>query len=318
MQSPLISVIIPTYNYAHFLPAALDSVRIQTFMNWECIVVDDGSTDKTGLVVQDYIRKYADERFRYVHIENSGTSAAKNTGIDLARGRYVQFLDADDLLSADKLSIQYAKIATADCALVFSSAVFFDEANSRKVFSSPYPRGFLAEATLKDEVLLAALVKNNILTISSPLVHKELLEQAGKFPPALKNNEDWLLWFRVALLKPIFIFDGDERSATKIRIHSSSAMRNNHNMYLGEIVVRKAMEDALQQLIGCPHSKALREENLNLLALHQVRSVNWMWGWRAILQRCFLKPAQAPDLMIKGLSRSFARMVRYIIPQNGA
>lgn len=318
MSTPIISVIIPTYNYAGFLPAALDSIRMQTFMDWECIVVDDGSTDESRLVVHDYFRKHADKRFRYVHIENSGTSVAKNTGIDLALGTYVQFLDADDLLALDKLSIQYAMMASRDCALVFSRTVFFDEANSQKEFSGPYPKGFLAASTLKDEGLLAALIKNNILTISSPLVHKELLEQAGKFPPALKNNEDWLLWFKVALLKPIFIFDGDERSATKIRIHPSSAMRNNHNMYLGEIVVRKAMEDALQQLIGCPHSKALREENLNLLALHQVRSVNWMWGWRAIFQRCFLKPAQAPELMIKGLSRSFARMVRYIIPQNGA
>jgi glycosyltransferase involved in cell wall biosynthesis len=318
MSSPMISVIIPTYNYARFLPAALDSIRMQTFMDWECIVVDDGSTDETRLVVHDYFRKHVDKRFRYVHIENSGTSVAKNTGIDLALGTHVQFLDADDLLATEKLSIQYAMMESRDCALVFSRTVFFDEANSQKEFPGPYPKGFLAASTLKDEGLLAALIKNNILTISSPLVHKELLVQAGKFPPALKNNEDWLLWFKVALLKPIFIFDRDERSATKIRIHSSSAMRSNHKMYLGEIVVRKAMDDALQLLKGCLHMQALRAENMNLLALHQVRSVDWLWGWKTILKRCFQNPAQGPALISKGLSKSFARMVRYIIPQNGA
>jgi glycosyltransferase involved in cell wall biosynthesis len=318
MSAPAISVIIPTYNYARYLPAALNSVSEQSFADWECIVVDDGSTDDTKVVVSDFISKHPGQRFRYVYIPNSGTSVAKNTGIDLALGKYIQFLDADDLLSAAKLEVQFAKIASMDCALVFSRAVFFNEAQEQAEFSGPYPKGFLAEASLKDEALLNALIKNNIVTISSPLVHKHLLVKAGKFQMDLKNNEDWLLWFKVALLKPNFIFDGDERSATKIRIHPSSAMRNNYNMYLGEIVVRSAMDNALRNLDGELLQRALVEENMSLLALHQVRSVDWRSGWKAIFQRCITSPVAGAPLLLKGLVRSFVRIVRFIIPQHGA
>src|SRR5690349_21494110 len=87
-----VSVIIPTYNYAHYLPCAIDSVLAQTQPAAEVIVVDDGSTDAT----REVCARYTDPRVRYVHQSNAGLSAARNTGLREARSPLVAFLDADD------------------------------------------------------------------------------------------------------------------------------------------------------------------------------------------------------------------------------
>ncbi|GGC65073.1 hypothetical protein GCM10011387_18380 [Pedobacter quisquiliarum] len=317
MSTPVISIIVPAYNYARYLRAALNSVSEQSFTNWECIIVDDGSTDDTEVVVGDFISKHPDQQFRYVYIPNSGTSVAKNTGIDFARGKYIQFLDADDLLSPEKLAIQFAIMESRDCALVFSSARFFNDGQEAQEFTNHYPEGFLAEATLENGTLLAALIKNNVVTISSPLVHKDLLVAAGNFQLELNNNEDWLLWFRIALLKPIFIFDGNDRSYAKIRIHPNSAMKVHLNMYLGEVVVRKAMDAALHKLNTLADRHTLLRLNKDMLALHRVRSLEWSKGWAYILREFIKHPSHRAELLGHGLFKSAARMVRYFKPGNG-
>jgi len=95
-----VSVVVPTHNYAHFLPVALDSVLAQTYRDWECIIVDDGSTDDTAAVADVYVRR--DPRFRYIHQANRGLAGARNTGVRNARGDGIQFLDADDRLLSPK------------------------------------------------------------------------------------------------------------------------------------------------------------------------------------------------------------------------
>lgn len=98
---PFFSIIIPTYNRAHLIKETIASVRKQTFQDWECIVIDDGSTDSTKLVVQEIIEN--DERIRYIYQENAERSAARNNGIDNANGEYLCFLDSDDAYTVDNL-----------------------------------------------------------------------------------------------------------------------------------------------------------------------------------------------------------------------
>jgi len=92
---PKVSIILPTYNRARFLPEAIDSIRAQTFADWELIVVDDGSTDETGEVVRT-LAENIPQSIRYVHQENRGAYGARNTGLELANGPYVAFFDSDD------------------------------------------------------------------------------------------------------------------------------------------------------------------------------------------------------------------------------
>ena len=104
-SSPAISVIIPAYNAEEFLSECLESLRIQTFDDFEVLFVDDGSTDRTSDIASDFAE--GDKRFKYIPILNGGVSHARNKGIDLAKGKYITFVDADDLLYPDALKDMY-------------------------------------------------------------------------------------------------------------------------------------------------------------------------------------------------------------------
>ena len=93
---PLVSIIIPCYNYSNYLVFTLESLQEQVFKDWECLIIDDGSTDDTKLKAETFLKK--DSRYRYIYQEQKGVSAARNKGIAQSRGSYIQFLDADDFL----------------------------------------------------------------------------------------------------------------------------------------------------------------------------------------------------------------------------
>ena len=100
---PTVSIVIPCYNQAHFLSEAVESVVSQTFTGWECIIVNDGSSDNTAQVAESLIRKYPDSQVPLVNQVNQGLSCARNTGIKVSRGKYILPLDADDLIHPEML-----------------------------------------------------------------------------------------------------------------------------------------------------------------------------------------------------------------------
>ncbi|MDY3820319.1 MAG: glycosyltransferase family 2 protein, partial [Bacteroidaceae bacterium] len=103
---PKVSIIIPCYNQAEFLLQALQGLQEQTLQDFECIIVDDGSTDQSAQIAEDFIK--GDHRFRLIKKANGGTATARNAGLRAATGEYVQFLDADDELDSRKLELQAA------------------------------------------------------------------------------------------------------------------------------------------------------------------------------------------------------------------
>src|SRR2546423_1634887 len=118
-QAPVVSVVIPTFNYGHFIGETLRSVQGQTLQQWECIVVDDGSTDNTAAVVGEISAR--DPRVKYLRQEKRGQQAAKNAGARRAIGQYVQFLDSDDLIEPEKLQYQAAYLdAHQDVDVIYS------------------------------------------------------------------------------------------------------------------------------------------------------------------------------------------------------
>src|SRR5690606_927984 len=107
MKQPLVSIIIPTFNRAHLIGETLDSVLSQTYTNWECIVVDDGSTDSTDALLASYCEK--DARIQYHHRPKehlSGGNGARNYGFKLSKGEYIQWFDSDDLMLNSKIEIK--------------------------------------------------------------------------------------------------------------------------------------------------------------------------------------------------------------------
>ena len=300
MNTVLVSVIVPTYNYAHLILETLESVRNQTYTHWECIIVDDGSTDETSTVVQAFLEQYSEHHFIYIQTANGGTSAAKNKGISLAKGSLIQFLDADDLLSPRKLEIQVQQMQTQDLALVFSSSRFFRMIDGQQVEELRYPEGFLAAASLREDDLLRKLIVNNQVTIGSPIVRKDILMEAGGFDVSLLNNEDWILWFKIALVHPNFTYDHDQDSYVQIRLHGISAMNQHHKMFLGEVRVREEMERLLLERESGLENAALTKLNRDLLALHRVRSLEILKGMSHIIGSFIRSPFSDYNLLAKG------------------
>ena len=117
---PLISVVIPAYNAEQFLDETLESVLSQTYENWECIIVNDGSTDNTESIAKKWCEK--DSRFRLTNKENGGLSSARNWGIKESKAEYIAFLDADDILTPDSLEIRINTLLKENVDLVYSNA----------------------------------------------------------------------------------------------------------------------------------------------------------------------------------------------------
>lgn len=127
-NNPLVSVIVPCYNQAQYLPETLDTVLAQTYQNWECIIVDDGSPDNTAEVAKTYQAK--DARFNYVRKENGGLASARNYGIQHSSGEYILPLDSDDLIGASYLEDAVAYFAAhPETKLVYCKAEKFGAEN---------------------------------------------------------------------------------------------------------------------------------------------------------------------------------------------
>jgi glycosyltransferase involved in cell wall biosynthesis len=129
---PLVSIIIPTYNRAHLIGETLDSVLAQTYQNWECIIVDDGSSDNTDEFVGAYVEK--DSRFKYFHRPDEhlpGGNGARNYGFKMSQGEYIQWFDSDDLMAPEKIDLNIKLFLRKNISLVISS---YSEFNSKTIF----------------------------------------------------------------------------------------------------------------------------------------------------------------------------------------
>jgi glycosyltransferase involved in cell wall biosynthesis len=185
--APLVSAIITTYNYAHFLPSAIEGALAQTYPNVEIVVVDDGSTDDTRAVVS----RYAAAGVHYRYQPNMGAAAARNHGLAVTTGPLVAFCDADDAWIPHKLACQFAHLQRhPDIALVTAHAYACDEA------MEPLSIVHAARGASED-VFEALLVRNVVLNPTCVLAHREALEAIGGFSD-LPRWEDWDTWIRLA------------------------------------------------------------------------------------------------------------------------
>lgn len=183
-------MIIPAYDAERFIGAALDSVLAQTFRDFEVLVVDDGSSDRTDEVVGRY-----GARVRYVRQPNGGVSAARNRGVDESTGRLLTFLDADDTWLPYKLERQvaFARLRR-DYGAVFARYTVVD-ASLAPIAEPVAPVGELDAARL--------LVDGNLVFVSTAMVRRDVFHHIGGFDPELSQCADWDLWVRVGAVSKI-------------------------------------------------------------------------------------------------------------------
>jgi len=225
----MVSVIIATYNYAAFIAETLDSVKSQTYPDWECIIIDDGSTDNTVEAVRPFLN---DKRFSYTPQNNKGVSAARNSALKRARGEYILFLDADDLIERDKLKSAVDFLDShKEVSLVYSDMRYFKTEDRNQLFMNyacdpANDKPWMSYASGQGAKILHEILHGNFMVISSPVFRADALKDSGWFDENIVHNEDWDLWMRMILANKRIQHHDAPHSKALVRIHKSSASLN--------------------------------------------------------------------------------------------
>ena len=196
-SSPLVSIIIPTYNHASYLDRALRCVLDQTYENWEAIIIDNYSTDNT----QEIISKYKDKRIKYLKIRNNGIIAkSRNKGILASKGNWIAFLDSDDWWIPRKLELCMKYINNND--LIYHD-LQIKYSNRRNLLNR-----IVKTRKLKKPILIDLLVNGNAICNSSVIVKKQILQKIGLIDEShdLVACEDYNAWIRISSLTDKFLY----------------------------------------------------------------------------------------------------------------
>ncbi|WP_026451803.1 glycosyltransferase family 2 protein [Aequorivita capsosiphonis] len=223
-KSPLISVLMPVYNSSKFISEAIESVLLQTYTNWELIIVDDASTDRSSEIIETLSASHP--RIIFIKlVANKGPGFCRNKATEIAKGDYIAFLDSDDLWSPNKLEVQLDFMIENNCAVSFTSYLHIDELGN----------------SLKKRIVARAILpykkqfRNNYIGNLTGMYHAVSL---GKIEsPKIPKRQDWALW-----LEAIKISENPARGIAqdlayyRIRKDSVSSdkiglLKHNYNFY---------------------------------------------------------------------------------------
>ena len=233
----LVTIITPCYNYGKFLAEALDSLLLQTYSNWECVIVNDGSIDNTDEVALQYTAK--DQRFKYINQKNGGLPNARNAALKMAQGKYIQLLDADDLLESKKLELQVALFENnSNYDLIYSAVALFANQDEERVYS-PFFFNELPRLSGKDQTIIKLLMKDVFFLPGCVIFRKSVFEKVGFFNETLYGLEDWNYWFRAALLGCEFYYDERENTRLLARDHDANMSKVYYKMLKARINARE-------------------------------------------------------------------------------
>ncbi|EMS32304.1 putative glycosyltransferase [Mariniradius saccharolyticus AK6] len=203
-MKPLASIIIPVYNKAAYIRETLDSALVQSYTNFEIVLVNDGSTDGSLSILQEYADRFP-AIVRLINSENRGVSAATNLGIQAASGDYIQFLDADDLMSSDKIERQIQLLSGKGSATIATCewVNFKDDIHHyRRVLC-----GVFRDFDSGLDLLLRFWNHQEMMAISSYLTHRDLIQKAGPWDESLTINQDGEFFCRILLKAKEVLFE---------------------------------------------------------------------------------------------------------------
>jgi len=221
---PLVTVIVPAHNSGRWIAGCIRSIGGQTYPNLEIIVVDDGSEDDTVRII-----KGLGIKLNLIEQKNRGVSDARNAGIEKAAGKYIAFLDGDDLLTETSVEERVAFLEdNPECGYVFTDAIEFDEGGDLRLFLDQFPWLDLE----RDQFL--QLLRNCFPLTSSIMVRKEILDKVGGFDTHLKHAEDLELQMRIALVSKAGML---RKPLTRRRIHAGQAISSTFNRWDSRVFI---------------------------------------------------------------------------------
>lgn len=206
-----VSIITPSHNSDNFIDKTIKSVLNQTYQNWEMIIVDDVSSDNSNIIIEEYMTK--DSRIKLVKLEkNSGPAIARNRAIKEAQGRYIAFLDSDDLWTPDKLSKQISFMQENDVDLSYTGYYRIEEESGEVIDQIHIPK----------RVNYSELLKQNIIGCLTAIYDTEKLGKV--YMPEILKRQDFGLW--LSILKKIPYAYGVDEPLAYYRVRSSSVSSN--------------------------------------------------------------------------------------------
>lgn len=285
-SKPLFSIVIPSYNYGHFLKECVQSVIEQKFTRWECLIIDDGSTDQTSQIAAELAA--SDNRIQYHFQQNSGLSSARNKGISLSKGDYIQFLDADDLLQSNKLA-HFARYMEAEpeSDLFYAEGRLFLEDNKEQFFVNYLDldqQPWTLDISGSGNTIIKEFLKFNRFLVNMPIVKTELAKklwfdeqhtsvsdwklmekainkEGYKF---IQGNDDWDFWMRAAISGARFRkIPTEPETYSLLRLHGGSMSTKQQAMLSSQMMMRKRWDKAFKD-------EEIKQANLRLLKLNKL------------------------------------------------
>lgn len=273
-QSPLVSIVIPTYKSASFIEACVDSILLQTYPNIEIVIVDDGSPDHTI----EIIKKMKDPRMRLICQENSGRGMARNNGFRNAKGQYVAFLDHDDLLMKGSIEERVSFLEGHSAfGWVFTDAVEFDETGDLRLYIDQFPWLDLQQDSF------IQLLKGCFPLTSTVMIHRPLLERVGGFNTQINYGDDIELFLRLFLISRVGMI---RKPLTRRRIHHSQGVSSTYDRWNSRVKIYKNFQPSQGKMSTkqkAALSKALKH------AYFKIGEYYWQLYERHKAQECFVR-----------------------------
>jgi glycosyltransferase involved in cell wall biosynthesis len=295
-----VSLVIPTFNHVRLIGEAIESALAQTLGDVEILVVDDGSTDDTPSLLTRYAG-----RVRVIRQDNRGLPAARNRGLAAARGTYVAFLDADDVLAPTKLAEQRSVLESAPALGWTYCDVRIETVATGAAVTASERFGYAARA--RDGWLFSELIHGNFIPAIAPLVRRTALEAAGGFDESLTALEDWDLWLRLSLIAEAR-YTPAVLATYRVQPHGMSADRSrmDRNRFRVLDKLNRTRPSTLEGL-GAAGRRIIADTH-NWLGKEAYASGDWAEARRRFAASLLTVPwqRQAPMLLGLSLARSLA------------
>lgn len=277
-----ISVIVTCFEKGQFLDDCLNSVFNQSYSNWECIIVNDGSSDKTEEIALKWTLK--DSRFKYFYQKNQGVSIARNLGLEKAIGNLIQFLDCDDFINSIKFEKSLNKLSKDSNQIIITNFDRFDDYNKKHI----EPHCILKEEYFNLKNILVYWDIKFSIPIHAAIFPIEIFKKL-KFREDLKAKEDWFFWIELYNQNPKTCFINEP--LVSYRMNPTSMTNNLKFMSQNKIETIKKIKEIINesQLLNLFYEEhILLTMNDNIELLERVDLLNYKRTWRYKLNK-FLK-----------------------------